>query len=227
MFNRAVVVACGIGFSTAAFAGDPGDPNAMLTHNLEATASYYTMHDNDALFFDPASAYAECAHAQVGAVYNAYVAVTDRCASALAGVDIIEFNWSNLNMHSDMFGITASGVAQSTFSTLEDAEISLMAIENLSDLNAGASWSIQLFDGDSTFIGDLTTAGESYSLEKDTNYNVTFTIGGSNTLTGGGSTVAWQMAMAYSSGGGKAAVPGAGGLALLGGFSFTRRRRRR
>lgn len=224
MKKRMTVCLIAAGCMSPAFADQVGDPNALLTHGLTAGVSYYTLSDSDSQAFTPASAYAECTHAQVGDTYCARIAVADECSNIDKDIDVIRFEWSNLNLSYPQFGITALGTAVSTISTTQNAEISIGSIENLDDLSSGADWSIQLHS-DSGLVGSLSDLDSSFSLEKDTQYELVFSIGGNDTLTTNGNMVSWDLAIAYASGGG--AVPGAGGLAAFAGLAGGRRRRRR
>ena len=205
-------------------AGEVFDPYAMQTHELEATVSFYTMTDVATQEFNPASAYAECVHAMVGDHYNATIAAADECSSTEDNVDIVRFEWSNLNMHSSMFGISATGTTGTTFSLTKDGSIGLDAITNLETLASVADWSIDLFDADENLIGSLGDSGTSYDLLKDTEYELVFSMNGSNTLTDNGALVTWDVAIAYAGG---SAVPGAGGIAALLALGARTRRRRR
>ena len=200
------------------------DPHAMRTHCLDAKVSFYTLTHDCTLEFDPASAYAECIHAHIGDDYQACISASDECSSIEDNVDIIRFDWCNLNMHSDLLGMSAVGTTSTMFSLDHDASISLGLISNLEALSSAASWSVELYGSNENLIGSLNDMADSYDLEKDTAYQLVFSMSGSNTLTDNGSMVCWDVAVEYATGG--AAVPGAGGLATLMVLASGRRRRR-
>jgi len=204
-------------------AGEVADPVGMLTHELCAETRFYMFGDEDVQLFSPASSLAECARAQVGSFNCAQLTAMTQCLDPDQVSDMVAFTWINHNMHSDTFGLTATGTAMTTISLASDAIISLDAIDNIDMLDDDAKWSIDVFDEDDLLVGSLL-GEDSLSLEKEMEYDLVFTIGGSNTLTTGGSTVSWDIRMEYSSD--YSAVPGAGGLALVLGFGGRRRRRR-
>jgi hypothetical protein len=212
------------GCLSPAFADEVGDPNALLTHGLSAGVSFFTMSDEESQAFTPASAYSECIHAEIGETYCARIAAADECSNIDEDVDIVRFEWSNLNLSYPQFGVTAAGSAISTISTTMDAEVSLGSIENLGDLSSQADWSVELHS-DAGLIGSFSDIDASFQIEKDTRYELVFSIGGYDTLTTNGNMVSWNMAIAYASSGG--AVPGAGGIAAFAGLAAGRRRRRR
>lgn len=224
MKKRLTVCLIAAGCMSPAIADEVGDPNALHTHALSAGVSYYTMSGIDSQAFTPESAFAECAHVQIGAAYHAQLTVANECSNIDDDADIIRFEWANLNLSYPQWGITALGTGMSTISTTMDGEISLASIENLEDLSSSADWSIEVYS-DSELIGSLDDFDSSFSLVKDTQYELIFSMGGYETITTNGNTVSWDLAIAYASSGG--AVPGAGGLAAFAGLAGGRRRRRR
>ena len=224
MKKRLTVCLIAAGCMSPVIADEVGDPNALHTHGLSAGVSYYTMSGTDSQVFTPESAYAECAHVQIGGTYHAQLTVANECSNTDDDVDIIRFEWANLNLSYPQWGITALGSGTSTISTTMDGEISLGSIENIEDLSSSADWSIEVYS-DFGLVGSLDDFDSSFSLEKDTQYELVFSMGGYDTITTDGNTVSWDLAIAYASSGG--AVPGAGGLAAFAGLAGGRRRRRR
>ena len=212
------------GLSAPLHAGDMLDPVSLLTHEVCAETTYYVIDDSEAWTFSPASSLAECAHSQVGDYNCARLLATTQCLDPEAEIDLVSFEWMNQNMHSDMFGFTATGTASTKVSLASDAIISLKEIENIDMLSDSADWSIELYDHEDTLIGSLGDGTNTLSLTKDLEYELVFTIGGLSTLTTDGSTVNWGIHMEYA--GDFGVVPGAGGLALILGFGRRPRRRR-
>ena len=223
--KNAIIALASCMIGAAHSAADELDPFAMRTHELRAEVSYYTLTHGSSLEFDPASAYSECVHAQIGDNYEAAIAASDECSSTEEDVDVIRFDWCNLSMHSSLLDMSAVGVATSRFSLVEDGSITLDSITNHSELSATADWSLTLLDGDRNLVGMLDGSTEGYDLLKDTIYEVVFSIEGSDTLTRDGAMVSWNLAIAYAAGGG-AAVPGAGGIGSLVLLAGRRRRRK-
>ena len=201
------------------------DPFGLRTESIGSRATYFIFNDQDSSVFTPASSSWESSGSMVGAGNHATVDVTNQGADMGFGADQISFEWSNLNLYS-AFGFTATGSATTTFSLGQNASLSMMEMQNIGSLSSQATWSIQLFNESDQFLGSLNQLGDTYELEAERTYQLSFQIGGNDTRSASGSVVSWGMNLDYIQPP-PAVVPGFGGLALFASCGMRRRRRRK
>ena len=205
------------------------DPFGLNTQAVNSQASYFIFSDQDASLFTPASSSWESSESMVGAASCATMEVMNHAADIGLGgggeSDQISFEWSNLNLYS-AFGFTAAGSATTSFSLEQNANLSMMEMSNIGSLASQASWSIQLFNDSNQYLGKLDELGDTYQLEAERTYHLSFEIGGADTRSASGNLISWGMTVDYIQPP-PAVVPGFGGLALFASCGMKRRRRRK
>lgn len=215
------VVAC-------AGADQISDPFGMQTRSVDSQASYFIFSDQHSSVFTPASSAWECSESMVGAANCATMEVINQaCQTSSNGAesDRISFEWSNLNLYSP-FGFTAAGSASTSFSLEQNANLSMVEMSNIGSLSAQASWAIRLYDDENQLLGSLDELGDSYVLEAERTYSLSFLMGGSDTRSASGALVGWDITVDYLQPP-PAVVPGFGGLALFASCGIRRRKRKR